>query len=116
VLNLVPDKEATFREIFRVLRPGGHFCISDIVLQGELPADLRDAAIMYSGCVAGAQQQGEYLATIAAAGFADVEIRAAKDIELPRDLVRAAVGDQGLEDWLAGGTSIRSLTVAGVKP
>jgi len=116
VLNLVPDKEAAFGEIYRVLKPGGHFCISDIVLDGELPADLADTAIMYSGCVAGAQQKDEYLKTIAAAGFTDVEVKTARDIVLPDDLVRDAVGDQGLADWLASGVAIRSLTVVGVKP
>lgn len=116
VLNLVPDKQATFGEIFRVLKPGGHFCISDIVLEGDLPEDLKDAAIMVSGCVAGAQRKDDYLATIAAAGFEQVEIKAAKDIDLPEDLVREAVGDEGLQDWRSRGTALRSLTVVGVKP
>lgn len=116
VLNLVPDKATAFGEIHRVLKPGGHFCISDIVLEGELPADLADAAIMYTGCVAGAQQKGDYLATIAAAGFTDVEIKTAKEIVLPDDLVFGAVGEGGLANWQAGGVAIRSLTVVGVKP
>lgn len=116
VLNLVPDKGAAFGEIHRVLKPGGHFCISDIVLEGDLPEDLADAAIMVTGCVAGAQQKDEYLATIAAAGFKDIEIKAAKDIVLPDDLVREAVGEEGLVSWLAGGVAIRSLTVVGRKP
>jgi SAM-dependent methyltransferase len=53
VLNLVPNKDAVIKEIFRVLKPGGHFSISDIVLEGELPAEIREAAEMYAGCVAG---------------------------------------------------------------
>ena len=57
VLNLVPDKQKAFSEIYRVLKQGGHFCISDVVLQGELPNELRDDAAMYAGCVAGALQQ-----------------------------------------------------------
>jgi arsenite methyltransferase len=116
VLNLVPDKAAAFGEIFRVLKPGGHFCISDILLEGDLPEDLADTAIMYSGCVAGAQQKDEYLETIATAGFTEVEIKKARDIVLPEDLVLEAVGDQGLADWLASDVAIRSLTVVGVKP
>src|SRR5205085_10044803 len=61
VLNLVPNKEGVFKEIFRVLKPGGHFSISDIVLVGELPANIKNAAEMYAGCVAGAIQKDEYL-------------------------------------------------------
>ncbi len=62
VLNLIPDKAKVFAEIFRVLRPGAHFSISDVVLRGELPDALRDAAEMYAGCVAGAMQMDEYIA------------------------------------------------------
>src|SRR5690606_33760671 len=54
VLNLVPNKDGVFREIFRVLKPGGHFSISDVVLVGDLPDGLRNAAEMYAGCVSGA--------------------------------------------------------------
>ena len=57
VLNLVPDKQKAFAEIMRVLKPGGHFCVSDIVLKGELPDDMREAASLYAGCVSGALQK-----------------------------------------------------------
>ena len=57
VLNLVPDKDGVFKEIFRVLKPGGHFSISDIVLEGELPKQIKEAAEMYAGCVSGAIQK-----------------------------------------------------------
>jgi len=116
VLNLVPDKAAAFAEIFRVLRPGGHFCISDIVLEGDLPEVLREAAALYTGCVAGARRRDEYLAAIAAAGFEDVEVMAQREIALPDDLVREAAGEDGLAAWRAGGTIIRSLTVRGTRP
>ena len=69
VLNLVPDKPKVFNEIMRVLRPGGHFSISDIVLVGELPDSLRNAAEMYAGCVSGAIQMDEYLDIIRQTGF-----------------------------------------------
>lgn len=116
VLNLVPDKAAAFAEIRRVLRPGGHFCISDVVLQGELPAELAEAAMLYSGCVAGAMQKDDYLAVIAAAGFRDVEVVAAKEIVLPDAFVRDAAGESGLNAWRAAGVKILSITVTGVKP
>src|SRR5690242_21665334 len=57
VLNLVPDKNAVFKEIFRVLKPGGHFSISDIVLQGNLPVKIQNVAEMYAGCVSGARSE-----------------------------------------------------------
>ena len=69
VLNLVPDKKKAFAEIFRILKPGGHFCISDVVIQGELPASLQKSAEMYAGCVAGALQRDDYLSIIAQAEF-----------------------------------------------
>ena len=74
VLNLVPDKLRAYREIYRVLKPGGCFGISDVVLAGELPEKIKAAAEMYAGCVAGALQKEEYLAIIENAGFQEVEV------------------------------------------
>jgi arsenite methyltransferase len=64
VLNLVPDKEKAFSEVYRILKPGGHFCVSDIVLQGDLPAEMRKSAELYAGCISGALKEEEYLAVI----------------------------------------------------
>jgi SAM-dependent methyltransferase len=75
VLNLVPNKNGVFKEIFRVLKPGGHFSISDIVLEGELPYQIKEAAAMYSGCVAGAIQKQVYLELIETNGFINVTIQ-----------------------------------------
>ena len=72
VLNLLPDKAPAFAEMFRVLRPGGRFCVSDIVATGELPEGVRNAAGLYVGCIAGAMPEAEYLGLIDEAGFADV--------------------------------------------
>ena len=69
VLNLVPNKDGVFKEIYRVLKPGGHFSISDMVLVGELPEALRKDAEMYAGCVAGAIQKEVYLELINHNGF-----------------------------------------------
>lgn len=113
VLNLVPDKEKAFAEIHRVLRPGGHFCISDIVLEGELPPELAEAATLYSGCVSGAMQQDDYLAVIDAAGFENVEVKAAKEIVLPDEFVREAAGEDGLALWREESVKILSLTITG---
>ncbi len=80
VLNLVPNKDGVFGEIYRVLKPGGHFSISDIVLVGILPPEIRDAAEMYVGCVAGAIQKSEYLGLIESAGFKNISIQKEKPI------------------------------------
>ncbi len=75
VLNLVPNKDAVIKDIYRVLKPGGHFSISDIVLVGELPTALREAAEMYAGCVSGAIQRDAYLKLIEANGFKAMTIQ-----------------------------------------
>jgi len=99
VLNLVPDKGTAFKEIFRVLKPGAHFCVSDIVLKGELPAGLKKSAEMYAGCVAGALQQKDYLSAIASAGFENVEIKKTKVIELPENVLREFLSDFDFENF-----------------
>ena len=87
VLNLVPNKNEVFREIFRVLKPGGHFSISDIVLHGSLPLKIREAAEMYAGCVAGAIQKQAYLELIDLNGFKNVRIQKEKPIIVPDDIL-----------------------------
>src|ERR1044072_6467279 len=87
VLNLVPDKNAVFKEIYRVLKPGGHFSISDIVLMGELPAKIQNAAEMYAGCVAGAIQKEDYLKLIASNRFENITIQKEKVIQVPDEIL-----------------------------
>ena len=116
VLNLVPDKQKAFSEIYRVLKQGGHFCISDVVLQGELPNELRDDAAMYAGCVAGALQQDQYLGIIKEAGFINVDVKKAKKIELPDDLLLKYLTADKLEKFKNGETGIFSITVTAQKP
>jgi arsenite methyltransferase len=79
VINLVPDKAAVFAEIARVLRPGGRLVVSDIVLDGELPAIVRDNVMAYVGCVSGAERRQIYFEKLAAAGLGDVKIL--KDVD-----------------------------------
>lgn len=116
VLNLVPDKRRAFGEIFRVLRPGGHFSISDVVLVGKLPRVAAEAAALYVGCVAGALQKDEYLEIIQAAGFTNLEIRQEKPITLPESLLVEALGPEGAAELAASGVGIFSVTVSGVRP
>ena len=74
VINLSPDKRRVFEEAYRVLKPGGRVMVSDIVLTGELPENIRNSLAAYAGCVAGASLKEDYLATIANAGFENVEV------------------------------------------
>jgi SAM-dependent methyltransferase len=87
VLNLVPDKRRAFAETLRVLRPGGHLCVSDVISQGELPEAVRASAELYAGCVAGALERSAYLAIVAEAGFENVEVAAERPIDLPAGLL-----------------------------
>ncbi len=116
VLNLVPDKRQAFSEVLRVLKPGGRFSISDVVLHGELPAALKEAAAMYAGCVAGALQEDEYLSIIQGLGFADVKVEKRKPITVPDDILRNFLGSAELASFKAAGTGIFSITVSAVKP
>lgn len=116
VLNLVPDKPQAFSEIFRVLKQGGHFCISDVVLQGELPKGLSEDAVMYAGCVSGALPKADYLRIIENAGFVNVDIKKEKKIEIPDDLLLNYISAEELGKFKSGETGIFSITVTGSKP
>jgi ubiquinone/menaquinone biosynthesis C-methylase UbiE len=111
VLNLVPDKPKVFSEIFRVLKPGGHFSISDIVLDGDLPEALREDAEMYAGCVAGAIQKHEYLNNIKEAGFENITIQKEKPIEIPEDILSQYLNEQEISEFNNGSIGIYSITV-----
>jgi len=116
VLNLVPNKDAVFKEIFRVLKPGGHFSISDVVLVGDLPEALRSAAEMYAGCVSGAIQKDDYLALIEENGFEGLKIQKEKPIVIPDDILKNYLDDAGINTFRTGHTGIFSLTVYAEKP
>ncbi|HQW55896.1 MAG TPA: arsenite methyltransferase [Saprospiraceae bacterium] len=116
VLNLVPNKAAVFSDIYRVLKPGGHFSISDIVLRGTLPPALRQAAEMYAGCVSGAVQKEEYLQFIEAAGFENVVIQKEKEIYLPDDILQNYLSAEEISNFRNSELSVRSITVYGEKP
>ncbi|TDH28702.1 arsenite methyltransferase [Segetibacter sp. 3557_3] len=116
VLNLVPNKNEVFKEIYRVLKPGGHFSISDIVLEGELPAEIKEAAEMYAGCVAGAIQKGAYLELIESNGFTNLTIQKDKAIVIPDDILSNYLSAEQNADFKQSGTGIRSITVYAEKP
>jgi len=115
VLNLVPDKQKAFSEIFRVLKPGGHFCISDVVLTGELPQKLQEAAEMYAGCVSGAVLKEEYLDIIKQQGFTDIEVKKEKEIEIPNNILLKYITLDKLRAFKREKVGIYSITVNGTK-
>lgn len=116
VLNLVPDKEKVFKEIFRVLKPGGHFSISDIVLEGVLPEKLQEAAELYAGCVSGAIQKEVYLELISLSGFSGITLQKIKKITLPDDILAAYFSVDEIASFRQGNTGIYSITVYAEKP
>jgi SAM-dependent methyltransferase len=115
VLNLVPDKSKAFHEIFRVLHKGGHFCISDVVIRGNLPENIRKSAEMYAGCVSGAIQLDAYLALIEKAGFKDVVINKQKEIPIPDYVLANSLTADALRDYKARGGGVYSVTVSAIK-
>jgi SAM-dependent methyltransferase len=116
VLNLVPNKNGVFREIFRVLKPGGHFSISDVVIIGELPDALRQDAEMYAGCVAGAIPKQDYLDLIRQNGFTNLTIQKEKAISIPDDILNRDLQGEALTQFKQGDTGIFSITVYAEKP
>jgi arsenite methyltransferase len=115
VLNLVPNKEKAFAQIMRVLKPGGHFCVSDVVIKGELPETLRQDAEMYAGCVSGAIDIDLYLAIIEQSGFTNVTIHKQKEVAIPRNILLNYMSLAEVETFEKGHTGIYSITVAGYK-
>ena len=116
VLNLVPNKHKVFSEIYRVLKPGGHFSISDIVLEGELPSKWKDVAELYAGCVSGAIQKSEYLGIIEEAGFANMTLQKDKTITIPDEILAAYLSAGEIAEYKKGNTRISSITVYAEKP
>lgn len=116
VLNLVPNKDGVLKDIVRVLKPGGHFSISDVVLIGDLPDALRKDAEMYSGCISGAIQKEEYLNLIKANGFENITLQKQKPIVLPDDILNKYLNEEELTEFKKGKTGIFSVTVYAEKP
>lgn len=116
VLNLVPDKEKVIQQIYRVLKPGGHFSISDIVLTGALPPALKADAEMYAGCVAGAIHKDSYLEYIRKTGFQNITLQKEKSIFIPEDILSKYLLPAEVKVFNQGGTGIYSITVYAEKP
>ena len=115
VLNLVPNKEKAFKEMFRIIKSGGHFCVSDIVIRGNLPAELKKSAEMYAGCVAGAIQEDAYINLLKEVGFVNVEIKKTKTISLPDEVLAQYLSPEKIQEFRFSKVGIFSITVVGYK-
>jgi len=116
VLNLVPDKAQAFAEIFRVLKPGGHFCISDVVASRELPQWVKGIAEAYAGCVSGAIAKKDYLELIGASGFDRAMVVAERRIEVPAELLARSLTGQQRAEAERTDLHVMSITVTAFKP
>lgn len=116
VLNLVPNKDAVIKDIYRVLKPGGHFSISDVVLVGNLPEKIRNAAEMYAGCVSGAVQKQIYLELIELNGFSNITIQKEKAIVIPDDILIRYLTQEEIIAFKNSSAGIFSVTVFAQKP
>ena len=116
VLNLVPDKNKAFAEIFRVLKPGAHLSVSDIVLNGELPEKIKQAAEMYAGCVSGAMQKDDYLRIMEENGLVNIKIQKEKATPIPDEILSDYLTQQEIDMYKKSGAGIFSITVYAEKP
>jgi arsenite methyltransferase len=116
VMNLVPNKKKAFGETFRIIKRGGHFSISDIVLQGELPDDLRKEATLYAGCISGAVQKEEYLRIIKEAGFTTLVVQKERKIEIPNEIYAKILSVDQIREYKKSQVGIFSITVYAEKP
>lgn len=111
VMNLVPNKPKAFSEVHRILKIGGHFSISDIVLEGDLPEKIKTAAEMYAGCVASAIQKEEYLQIIKNSGFKNITLQKQKPIIVPDDILKNYLTEEEIQQYKDSTTRIYSITV-----
>ena len=116
VLNLVPDKARAFAEIYRVLRPGGHICISDVVASRALPGWVKGIAEAYAGCVSGAIPKKDYLELIERTGFDTVAVAAERRIEVPAELLAQSLTAQQRAETERADLHVLSITVTAFKP
>jgi SAM-dependent methyltransferase len=116
VLNLVPDKEKAFKEIFRVLKPGGHFSVSDIVTTGELPDVIKSVAELYAGCVAGAIKKEDYIKIIEDTGFVNLRIQKERVINIPDEIMLKFISQEAIDLLKTNGINLVSINVYADKP
>jgi len=116
VLNLVPDKSKAFEETFRILKPGGHFSVSDIVLEGDLPENLKEAVEMYAGCISGAIQKEAYIQLVKEHGFVNISLQKEKDIIIPDEILKTYLTENELNQFKLSKSKIVSITLYAERP
>ena len=116
VLNLVPDKEKAFSEIFRILKRGAHLSVSDVVVRGEMPEKIQQAAEMYAGCVSGAIDIDLYLKMMKNAGLTKIKVQKEKIITVPDETLLNYLDQTKLKAYKESGSGIFSITVYAEKP
>ncbi len=115
VLSLVPNKQKAFSEIYRVLKHEGHFCVSDIVLTGELPEKIKQDVAMYAGCVSGAIDKTDYLNIVKETGFTNIVIHKEKEVEIPESIMLSHLTLDEFEKFKKDRIGIFSITVTANK-
>lgn len=116
VFNLIPDRKRAFEETYRIIKPGGHFSISDVIIVGEIPENLREEAELYAGCVSGAMEKADYLRIISEAGFVNIKIQKEKSVQIPEEILdRFLTGDKK-KSWVESQIGIFSMTFYAEKP
>jgi len=116
VMNLVPDKELAFSETFRILKPGGHFSISDVVIKGDLPDEIKQSAEMYAGCVSGAVSKDSYLDIIKEVGFENITVQRENKVNIPNDVLGHILNPDQIDALNQKESGVFSITVYGEKP
>lgn len=116
VLNLCPDKQKAYNEMFRIMKPKGHFSISDVVINGKLPDKVRKAAEFHVGCVAGALSAEEQQSVMQKAGFINIEVKKEKEIKIPKEVFLRVLDEQTWQVFQNSGVKILSQTIYAEKP
>jgi arsenite methyltransferase len=116
VMNLVPDKQKAFAEVFRILKPKAHFSISDIVLKGDLHEAIKKEAEMYAGCISGAIKKSDYLEILTDAGFVNITVQKEKQIIIPDEILSKYLSLEQVKEFNGKGKGVYSITVYAERP
>lgn len=115
VMSLVPNKQKAYQEIYRVLKPGGHFSISDVVVKEELPEGIAQAIELYAGCISGASIQEPYLKLIEDQGFNNVLVQKMKEVYLPDNIIQPYMSEEEMVKFRRSHTGVFSMTFSAYK-
>lgn len=116
VMNLVPDKKKAYEEVFRILKPKGHFSISDVVAKGDLPESIKQDSEMYSGCISGAIKLSDYLEVLVDAGFVNISIQKQKKIVLPDEALSKHLTPHEITSFNEKTDGVYSITIYAERP